>query len=274
MKKQTKKTTKKTLAKKNNKSVSIFSKKKKESNNSIKIAFYIIFIIVVLLILYFVNFKKPKTATPTNDEVVISEMLNGDAVANDSSNGYSLKLPSSFKVFRQSKANTSGPATILSILSYFGKDAVFNEAIVEDLKSEHEAFHIGTCVNQIKEILSTLRIKYWTNENYKEIPSLKNESVGLKLIEKTIGEGYPVMVGWNKNPGQWSIVVGYDNKGTEGTEDDIITMVNTDSEPHTDTYSKVSANEFNNKWTFNNVFKEEPSAQELNDKCFIIINKN
>ena len=271
MKKQSKKTTKKTLAKKNNKSVSIFSKKKKESNNSIKIAFYIIFIIVVLLILYFVNFKKPKTATPTNDEVVISEMLNGDAVANDSSNGYSLKLPSSFKVFRQGNANTSGPATILSILSYFGKDAVFNEAIVEDLKSEHEAFHKGTCVNQIKEMLTTLKIKFYDDSNYKWISELKDEQPSLKVIEKSIKAGYPVIVGWNKKPGHWSLVVGYESSINGDTDEDVIVMADPDG---TTNLSKVKAKDFVAKWDFGDFFKGEPTAQEKAKNCFIIIDKN
>lgn len=271
MKKQVKKTTKKTVLKKDTKAVSSFGKKKKENNNSIKVAFYIIFVIVVLLILYFVNFKKPKNANSTNDEVVISEMLNGDKVANDSSNGHSLKLPSSFKVFKQGNANSSGPATILSVLSYFGKDAIFNEEIIEDLKSEHEPFHKGTCINQIKEMLTTLKFKFYDDSNYKNIPELKNEKPGIKIIENSIKAGYPVIVGWNKIPGHWSFVVGYESSTSGNSNDDIIIMADPDNATKV---SNVKVKDFEGKWDFGDFFKGEPSADEKAKNCFIIIDKN
>lgn len=260
MKKSAKKVSKK-------KTKSLFASKKKQNNNSIKIAFYIVFIIVILFVLYFINFKKPRQSTTTNENNVISEIFNPDSSS-------MITLPSSFKAYKQSDDEASGPACIMVLLSYYGNDEVFTEDIIRDLKSKHEAFHIGTCVNQIKEILTTLKIKYWTKENYKEILSLANEQVGINLIEKAINEGYPVIVGWNKKPGQWSMVIGYDNKTTDGSEDDVLTMVNTDSEPNTDIYYKVSAKEFEEKWTFDNVFSGEPSAKDSNDKCFVIVEKN
>jgi hypothetical protein len=103
---------------------------------------------------------------------------------------------------------------------------------------------------------------------------LSNEKVGVSLIEKAVGDGHQVIVGWNKNPGQWSLVVGYDNKSTGSVEDDEIIMVNTDPKSNADAYNRVTAKEFESKWTFNNVFSKEPSAQEKNSKCFIIVEKN
>ena len=260
MKKTTKKSSKK-------KSKSLFAGKKKQNNNNIKIAFYIVFIIVVLFVLYFINFKKPRQSTTTNENAVISEIFNPG-----SSNV--IALPNSFKVYKQSDADTSGPACIMAVLSYFGHDEIFTLDLITNMKSKHDAFHRGTCVNQIKEILTTLKIKYWTDENYKEIPSLSNEKVGVSLIEKAVGDGHPVIVGWNKNPGQWSLVVGYDNKSTGSVEDDEIIMVNTDPKSNADAYNRVTAKEFESKWTFDNVFSKEPSAQEKNSKCFIIVEKN
>ena len=260
MKKTTKKSSKK-------KSKSLFASKKKQKNLNIKVAFYIVFIIVIMFVLYFVNFKKPRQASTANEKDVISEMFN-------TGSSKVIALPNSFKVYKQSDAEESGPACIMVLLSYYGHDEIFTEELIKNMKSKHDAFHIGTCVNQIKEILETLKIKYWANENYKEIPSLANEKVGISLIEKAIGDGYPVIVGWNKNPGQWSLVVGYDNKATDGVEDDVITMINTDPEPNTDVYLKVPAKEFSDKWTFANVFKEELYAQQKNDKCFVIVEKN
>lgn len=260
MKKTTKKSSKK-------KSKSLFASKKKQNSNNIKIAFYIVFIIVVLFVLYFINFKKPRKSTTTNENAVISEIFNTDDTK-------MIPLPNSFKAYKQSDVEASGPACIMVLLSYYGEDEIFTEDIIKNMKSKHETVHIGTCVNQIKEILTTLKIKHWTLENYREIPNLANEKVGLGLIKKVIEEGYPIIVGWNKNPGQWSMVVGYDNKTTDDIEDDIITMVNTDSEPNSDVYFKISAKEFDSKWTFDNVFSKEPSAQEKNSKCFIIVEKN
>lgn len=263
MKKTIKKTNKKVGKKKK---ISLFASKKKTNSSNIKMAFYIVFIIVVLFVLYFVNFKKPRQAA-TNDSSVITEIFNPEG-------SKVIQLPSTFKVYKQSDVEESGPACIMVLLSYYGNDGIFTEEIVKGLKSAHEPFHIGTCVNQIQEILTTLKIKYWTDENYKEIPNLSNEKVGISLIEKIVDEGYPILVGWNRKPGQWSLVVGYDNKSTDDKEDDVITMINTDSEPNTDVYLKVPAKEFNEKWTFDNVFIGEPTAQARSNKCFVIVEKN
>lgn len=259
-----KKVTRKVNKKKTN---SLFASKKKQNSNNIKIAFYIVFIIVVLFVLYFINFKKPRKSTTTNENAVISEIFNTD-------NTKMIPLPNTFKAYKQSDVEASGPACIMVLLSYYGEDEIFTEDIIKNMKSKHETVHIGTCVNQIKEILTTLKIKHWTHDNYREIPDLANENVGLSLIEKAVGDGYPVIVGWNKNPGQWSVVVGYDNKSSESVEDDEITMVNTDSEPNLDVYFKVPAKEFDSKWTFDNIFSGEPSAKDSNDKCFVIVEKN
>lgn len=284
MNKTPKKRTKKSLLPgKKNKKISIFdSKKKKSKNNSnIKIAFYVVFIIVILLILYFVNFKKPRTNMYTNDANVISDILDvgnldniENALEQNTGTKTMISLPSKLKIYKQSNIDASGPASIMNLLSYYGKDGIFSEKIVEDMKSAHGQFHKGTCINQIKEILSTLKIKCWDNDNYKNIPELNNTNIGVDLIMKTVSAGYPMVVGWNKNPGQWSVIVGYDNKNSTDTKDDEIVMLNSYDSSNSDELLKVKVIDFVNNWTFNDFFKGEPAAQEKHRNCFVIVEKN
>ena len=241
---------------------------KKNRNFDLKMAFYLVIAIIVLLIIYFVSFKKPKAPTLTNENNVISEMLSGDTAVNE--NAYSLNLPSTFKLFRQGNANSSGPATILNVLSFYGKDGVFTEEIVESMKSQHAKYHKGTCVNQFKEIFSTLKFKFYDDSSYQNIPQLQNVEVGLKLIEESVKAGYPVVVGWNKKPGHWSLVVGYDNKSTADSSDDVITMADPDNSKG---ISNVNASEFDEKWTFGDFFVEDPAAHAKSNKCFLILDK-
>lgn len=241
---------------------------KKNRNFDLKMAFYLVIAIIILLIIYFVSSKKPKAPTLTNENNVISEMLSGDATVNE--NAYSLNLPSTFKLFRQGNANSSGPATILNVLSFYGKDSMFTEEIVEGMKSLHSTYHKGTCVNQFKEIFSTIRFKYYDDTTYRNIPQLQNVEVGLKLIEESVKAGYPVVVGWNKKPGHWSMVIGYDNKSTADTSDDVITMADPDNSKG---ISNVNASEFDEKWTFGDFFVEEPAAHAKSNKCFLILDK-
>ena len=270
---KTSKTTKKGLLKvgKKKESLSILKRDKKDNGNSFKIAFYIIFIIIVLLILYFVNFKKPKT-TSTNDDTVVKEMLgvNNIDLANANETMSMVAIPDTFKVYSASSDTDSGPANIMNILSYYGNVGVFTEDIVKNMKSGHGPFHQGTCVNQMKEILSTLNIKYYDNSNYKNIKELANDSIGLKLIEDSVKAKYPILVGWNKKPAYWSLVIGYDNKGTDDNKDDVLLMADVDDGD----IKSINANEFAEKWDFGDFFKAEPLANDKAKNCFVIIDKS
>lgn len=243
----------------------------KKSNSNIKLAFYAIFVIIILFILYLVNFKKPKTAVDANENNVISGMLNADVASTE---GVALlPLPESFKVYKQSNSNSSATAVLLTLLNYYGSDKVFSEEIVEDMKSHHEPFHDGTCVNQVKEILTTLKFDLYDDKNYREVKELSNASIGASLIEESVKSGYPMIVGWNKEKGQWSLVLGYDNKSNTDISDDEIILANTYDKSNKDTALRVKTSDFMARWTFDDFFAQEPSAQEKKDRCFVIVRK-
>jgi hypothetical protein len=44
------------------------------------------------------------------------------------------------------------------------------------------------------------------------------------LIPYYLGLGYPVLAGWNEWGGHWQVIIGYDDLGTGGTQDDVLIL--------------------------------------------------
>ena len=269
----TKKTTKKIVAKKSAPTKSVKTKSVKpvkKNNNNLKLAFYIVFVIVILLILYFVNFKKPKNELVSNGNV-INELITSTTSNYGAGSKNTIPLNNNFKVYKQSKNDTSGPACIMTILSLYNSDSIFTEKSVEEMKSAHDFLHGGTCINQMCEIFTTMNVKFVDNSNYKLIPEFANLPIGLELINKCIKMGYPMIVGWNERPGQWIVIVGYDNMGTNDTKDDLLIIANPDNKSKDKNLTSINALNFSKKWSFGDYFNNEPSAAAKSKYPFLIL---
>ena len=76
------------------------------------------------------------------------------------------------------------------------------------------------------------------------------------------------MIGWNDWGGHWQVLIGYDNMGTETTQDDVLIVADPyDTTDHNqDGYGVYGAERFLYNFTFYNFFE----GDELNDMCFLV----
>ncbi len=44
----------------------------------------------------------------------------------------------------------------------------------------------------------------------------------LDFVRETLGQGKPVMIGWNDWGGHWQVIIGYETMGTDTCQDDVI----------------------------------------------------
>jgi hypothetical protein len=90
-----------------------------------------------------------------------------------------------------------------------------------------------------------------------------------EYIQKTLGAGNPIMVGWNDWGGHWQVIIGYDTMGTaDYSGDDVIIVADPyDTTDHNqDGYGVYGAERFLYNFTFYDFFPED----ELNYMCFLV----
>ena len=88
------------------------------------------------------------------------------------------------------------------------------------------------------------------------------------FIKENLTAGTPIIVGWNDWGGHWQVIIGYDDMGTQTTQDDVIIVADSyDTTDHNqDGYGIYPAERFLYNFTFYNFFPEE----ELNDMVFLV----
>ena len=93
----------------------------------------------------------------------------------------------------------------------------------------------------------------------------------LERFEALLKEGTPVMVAWNDWGGHWQVVIGYDNMGTETTQDDVLIVADPyDTTDHNqDGYTVYGAERFYYNWTMYDFF-EEQGMENQRDLMFLI----
>lgn len=81
----------------------------------------------------------------------------------------------------------------------------------------------------------------------------------LERFEQLLKEGTPVMVAWNDWGGHWQVVIGYDNMGTETTQDDVLIVADPyDTTDHNqDGYMVYGAERFYYNWTMYDFFEAQ-----------------
>ncbi|MCH1940151.1 papain-like cysteine protease family protein [Holdemania massiliensis] len=93
----------------------------------------------------------------------------------------------------------------------------------------------------------------------------------LERFEALLKEGTPVMVAWNDWGGHWQVVIGYDNMGTETTQDDVLIVADPyDTTDHNqDGYTVYGAERFYYNWTMYDFF-EGQGIENQRDLMFLI----
>lgn len=171
-----------------------------------------------------------------------------------------------FKTLQQSSWWSCGQASIMMVLEHYGVLGEWNEKSLAELCNDHSDEHIGTCLDQMIEILNGVGgFDLVTTYDYQD---------NLDKIDKTffleqIKAGYPVLVGWNDWGGHWEVVIGYDTMGTVHEGDDMLILADPfDTSDHNqDGYIAVSADRFICNFTFYDFFPDDHTR----DKCLIVV---
>ncbi len=179
-----------------------------------------------------------------------------------------LTILTHFKTQQQTSEWSCGVSSALMVLNWYGKLGNYNEETLAAYRSNGLKPE-GTSTSQLAEIFNGVggfdlysRLDCGDDEVY--------DIFTFDFIQKTLSEGNPIIVGWNDWGGHWQVIIGYDNMGTETTQDDVIIVADPyDTTDHNqDGYGIYSAERFLYNFTFYNFFDEE--SGEPNDMCFLV----
>ena len=167
-----------------------------------------------------------------------------------------------FKTLQQSSEWSCGVTSALMVLDYYGKLGDWNEESLAALR--RNSTEGATTLRQAMDIFDGVGgFTYTTTFDYQD----HMEDITLDLLRDYLKKGVPVMIGWNDWGGHWQVVIGYDDMGTETTQDDVLIVADPyDTTDHCqDGYTMYGAERFYYNWTMYDFFPEE----ELNDMLFL-----
>lgn len=151
-----------------------------------------------------------------------------------------LILLEEFQTIQQATEWTCGLASALMVIEYFDKnvtDAQNPKGLTEiDLAKMRQNGKAGaTTVNGMEEVFDTLNSRYdedWAWFTMRDLDKwlgigdhyLESGAADDGLIPYLLSEGIPIMIGWDEWGGHWQVIIGYDDMGTDATQDDVLIL--------------------------------------------------
>lgn len=176
-----------------------------------------------------------------------------------------LTILHNFKTIQQSSEWSCGVASALMVLNWYDRLGDYNEKTLAEFR-DNGLTPGATSTRQLIQIFDGVG----DFETYSVFDCTENvhEVFTFDYIQQTLAQGNPIMIGWNDWGGHWQVIIGYDNMGTETTQDDVIIVADPyDTTDHNqDGYGTYGAERFLYNFTFYNFFEEE----ELNEMCFVV----
>ena len=135
----------------------------------------------------------------------------------------SLVLLEKFKTYQQTSEYTCGIASLIMAVYYLNK-TVLDEVEMANRAGTNETH--GTLLSNLQKLVSELGFDYESRTNYtKENDPTRDEDSFAAYIRESIESKEPIIVISNDWGGHYSVIIGYDDMGTEDyTEDDIIIL--------------------------------------------------
>ncbi len=179
----------------------------------------------------------------------------------------SLTILTNFKTQQQTTEWSCGVSAALMVLNYYGALGDYTEETLSDFRSNKQTPE-ATSLTQLMEVFEGVGgfDLYSTFDHLDDI----DEVFTLDFIKENLANDTPIIVGWNDFGGHWQVIIGYDDLGTETTQDDVIIVADSyDSTDHNqDGYGVYPAERFIYNFTFYDFFEED----QINDKAFLIVN--
>lgn len=172
----------------------------------------------------------------------------------DATSTDSLTLLESFRTTQQVTEWTCGPASALMVMDWFGMNAGGLTEI--DLARMRQGGATGaTLVDGEKEIFANLNTQHgqdWVCFSMRDYAAAHPDAWVGDLIPDLLGQGIPMLIAWDEWGGHWQVIIGYDDMGTEATQDDVLVLADAyDTNDHNqDGYFLESFERLVYGWTF------------------------
>ena len=138
----------------------------------------------------------------------------------------SLTLLEGFRTTQQATEWTCGPCSAMMVMDWFGMNDM---GLTEfDLAQMRQGGATGaTLADGEKEIFQNLNADYdqdWVCFTMRDYFAANPEAWVGDLIPELLAKGIPMMIAWDEWGGHWQVIIGYDDMGTEATQDDVLVL--------------------------------------------------
>ena len=153
-------------------------------------------------------------------DILNSKYYNYLDIYNMKSSG-SLILLENFKTYQQTSEVTCGIASLIMSI-YYLDGTVLNET---DLKIRAKTDEHGTLCTNLEKVIVELGYKYESKRNFTEdnLPTSSSTEFA-KYIKESLKNNESIIVLSKDLGGHFSVIIGYDDMGTEYSDDDVIIL--------------------------------------------------
>lgn len=163
-----------------------------------------------------------------------------------------------YPTYQQTTEYSCGPATVLTMLWYYGKKDFTEKDLIEKMNA---SFEHGTNLQSIADFFRTIGWKVKTSLDTKE--SFDTYEKFALFVQQELKAGHPVMVENVVWGGHWRAIIGYDTMGTKTNLDDVLIFADAyDMGDHNqDGYSIENGQSFYWTWFDYQILPENESEQ-------------
>jgi len=142
-----------------------------------------------------------------------------------------------FRTFQQTTGWACGLTSAFMAMDWFDMTHGLNELDLSALRDTKEKYgthrwggatDVKMLVNVFDSLNEMLGYEAWLYEStydfVDEDGELSDEYLSPEWIQDMLGQGKPILLGWNSFGAHWQVIIGYDNMGTEETADDVIIL--------------------------------------------------
>ena len=140
------------------------------------------------------------------------------------SNG-NLTMLTGYKTRLQPTGWTCGLSSLLTVLEWYGLRGTLNDYDLANLRHT-DKWASGTNIEEMLNVITELKNLDIIGDY--SIKSWLDDPEGLfdpEFVKSELLAGHPIMVLWNAYGWHWQVIIGYDDMGSEGTNDDVLIMI-------------------------------------------------
>ena len=148
-----------------------------------------------------------------------------------------LTMLTGFRTAQQTTGWACGVTCAIMAMDWFGMRGGLNEldlSALRNTKEKYGAYRWGsaTDVMMLINVFDALNdmegddIWTWisTYDFVDDDGNLDDEYLSTEWIQEMLGQGIPILVGWNSFGAHWQVIIGYDDMGTADTADDVLLL--------------------------------------------------